>query len=772
MSGRNGRARRAGEAPVPDLEERTHARHPAGPARGAALASSTQRRTRGAWLAAVAAALTVLVLAACGGTPPPPGGGGTGIVEGEVRVGAGDVTGAGGATLAPREPSTNLGRSLSPGSTATPFVPGELIVAFEPSMSVASVATLNVAGETLQALRPLAIEGAVLYRTSADTLEETLAVAAALEARPDVRYAHPNYLVFPALAPNDPEYGKQWHYEAIDLAGAWDVTTGSSSVVVAVIDSGILYSQSDPSKRHPDLAGRVLPGYDFISNPGMALDGDGRDADPYDSAPSNGYHGTHVAGTVGAATDNGLGVAGVDWRAKVLPLRVLGEGGGALSDLADAIYWAAGKSVPGVPSNPNPADVINLSLGVRAATCFPALYEALEYATSRAVVVAAAGNLAEPASGFTPANCPGTIVVGATDRHGDRAWYSNYGSRIDVMAPGGDVSQFNSDGVLSLGAGSTYVYMQGTSMAAPHVSGVAALMRALDPGITTAEALAVLRDSATPLTNAQCNADGVAERVLYRFDCGAGLISARLALEAVEEGEPPPPPPPVEGVELVFEPQVLDLGAQQVSASFTVTNVGDETAAWVFEEYYDAADNPAAVPYGVVEVDDDDASGVLAPGQSHTVNIYIDRSYLAEEGFYVIQLVFEVDGEEFLYEVRFTKVVEPAPTSLSGPMVVAAYVEGPGGEFVVSGSQSSPGVLTSFSFQARSGSNLLAAWSDENDNGVVDEGDFLGYHPRWVNVPAGGVRTGVDVSVLPVAGGLAPAGIVEALEETRRDTAP
>src|SRR5690606_9640468 len=522
---------------------------------------------RGPWREwSLGALVLAALLAACGGGP---GGTGTGRVAGQVRVGVGGGSGAGpqGNVLQPRAPRATSPVAGSSGTAArgpgaaaidldTPFLPGELIVAFEPGLSAAAVDRLSVAGETLEAVRPLALEGALLYRTTATTLEETLALAAALEARPDVRYAHPNYLVFPARAPNDTEYGKQWHLDAIALEAAWGIHTGSPDVVVAGLDTGLLYSQSDPSRRHADLAGRVLPGYDFISTVGISGDGDGRDSDPYDTVPDNGYHGTHVAGTIGAATDNGRGVAGVDWHAMLLPLRVLGDGGGAVSDLTDAIYWAVGRSVPGVPANQHPADVVNLSLGVQAATCYPALFEALDYAASRAVVVAAAGNFAVAASGFTPANCPGTIVVGATDRHGERAPYSNYGSRIDVMAPGGDLTSSTADGVLSLGPNGGYAYMQGTSMAAPHVSGVAALMRALDPDLSTSEALAALRSSATPLGDDACEADGVPDRALYGFDCGAGLIDARLALEAVDAGGPPPPPP-VEGVELVFSPRVL-----------------------------------------------------------------------------------------------------------------------------------------------------------------------------------------------------------------------
>src|SRR5690606_13809895 len=123
----------------------------------------------------------------------------------------------------------------------------------------------------------------------------------------------------------------------------------SSSVVVAVLDTGIVYSSSDPSRRHPDFAGRVLPGYDFITDPAGAVDGDGRDPDPFDAVTGAEYHGSHVAGTIGAASDNGVGVTGVDWHAKLLPIRVLGSGGGTLADIRDGLAWAAGFPVPGIP---------------------------------------------------------------------------------------------------------------------------------------------------------------------------------------------------------------------------------------------------------------------------------------------------------------------------------------------------------------------------------------------------------------------------------------
>lgn len=301
--------------------------------------------------------------------------------------------------------------------------------------------------------------------------------------------------------PNDALYGFQWHFPAINLSEAWDITTGAADVVVAVVDTGILHSFSSPALTHPDFIGKVVPGYDFMSSASIALDGDGRDPDPYDVGdnPSgqSSYHGSHVAGTIAAATNNGVGVAGVDWQASILPIRALGAGGGTLFDVVEGTLWAAGHPIDGVPDNANPAHVINLSLG-GAYTCTPFEQDAFDLIAAssprRAIVVVAAGSENMDAASFSPASCRNVITVGATDLRGDRAPYSNYGTRIDVMAPGGDMSVDRdgdgfADGVLSTLKRDSdnaflYGFYEGTSMASPHVAGVASLMKSLDRDIT------------------------------------------------------------------------------------------------------------------------------------------------------------------------------------------------------------------------------------------------------------------------------------------------
>ncbi|HEU4740405.1 MAG TPA: S8 family serine peptidase [Meiothermus sp.] len=478
-----------------------------------------------------------LLLTACPSNNPPAG---PGSISGVVISPGAIQNGATSLVINP-----TLHNDLN-ANRAEEVVPGEVIVKFKPTVSLQSVSSLSVNGQTLSVVRPLALERTQLYRASGLDKAGTLALVERLAARSDVEYAVPNRIWRALANPNDTFYGAQWHYQLMNLPAAWDTTTGSASTKVAVIDTGIL--------PHPDLAGRVTGGYDFISNPAIAGDGDGRDGDPTDAGDAeqageqNSYHGTHVAGTVGAATDNNAGVAGVNWAAKIVPIRVLGKGGGTTADIVDAIKWAAGGSVSGVPANPNKADVINMSLGGQG-SCDAASQEAINFANSQGtIVVVAAGNSDMDASGFSPASCQNVITVGAVGPTGERAPYSNYGSRIDVMATGGDTSQtftFNGKeyvaGVLStLKDDQTktfnYVFYQGTSMAAPHIAGIVSLMKAQNAGITLAQALSKLKASATPLTAVGCNRPSAS-------DCGAGLVDAAKALTSGSTPLPPPPPP-------------------------------------------------------------------------------------------------------------------------------------------------------------------------------------------------------------------------------------
>jgi len=447
------------------------------------------------------------------------------------------------------------------------FVPGEVIVRLKPAvrMRAADMTRLGIQ-EKVQ----ITSGGEIIYRITASILgpmsterqhDRTLQLVRELSARPDVEYAQPNYILRISRTPNDPRYPEQWHYFSngtaagqspggINLPTAWDSSTGSSAIVVAVIDTGIL-------PNHPDIQGspNLVAGYDMISDAAMANDGGGRDSDPTDPGDAvaanecfpgspalpDSWHGTHVAGTIGVGnTNNGIGVAGINWNVKVQPVRVLGKCGGTTVDINDGIRWAAGLPVPGVPNNPTPAKVINMSLGTppgSPCSMSPSTQSAINDAVAMGTtVVVAAGNDATDASQVFPASCNNVITVAASDYRGFLATrYSNFGSTVEIMAPGGDVSRDDNndgrpDGVLSMvhpNAG-TYAYYNGTSMAAPHVAGVAALLLAQEPTLVPSQVLAKLQANALPRNSTQCPQL-----------CGAGLLSA------VAGGVPPQPPQPV-----------------------------------------------------------------------------------------------------------------------------------------------------------------------------------------------------------------------------------
>jgi serine protease len=476
------------------------------------------------------------------------------------------------------------------------FVPGEVIVRMKPAlrMRAADLSRLGV-----QEKQSVTSGGEIIYRitpnirstmSTAQLLDRTLQLVRQFAARPDVEYAQPNYILrISDKTPNDPRYPEQWHYFStgtgigqspggINLPKAWDASTGSSAVVVAVIDTGILPG-------HPDIQGspNLAPGYDMISDTIIANDGGGRDSDPtdpgdavaagecYPGSPAlpDSWHGTHVAGTIGAGqTNNAIGVAGINWNVKVQAVRVLGKCGGTTADINDGIRWAAGLSVPGAPANPTPAKVINMSLGTppgNPCSMSPSTQSAISDAVAMgSTVVVAAGNDATDASQVFPASCNNVITVAAGDARGYLATrYSNYGTTVEIMAPGGDVRRDDNgdgrpDGVLSLvhpNAG-TYAYYNGTSMAAPHVAGVAALMLAQQPSLVPSQVLAKLQANASPRTVTQCPQP-----------CGAGLLSA-----VTPEASPPPQPQPTLSVSLRLDNNDLQTGESTIARAIVTQN--------------------------------------------------------------------------------------------------------------------------------------------------------------------------------------------------------
>ena len=497
---------------------------------------------------------------------------------------------------------------------------GEVIVAFKSGAATTRIHALAARSDALSVSNVLAQRAGALGSRIGRTLEAGAAVgertqvvraagvdaatlAAQLAADPDVEFAVPNGRMRRLAAPNDPLYAAgppvnlaqqtggpdvgQWYLHApnativsaIDIESAWLQSTGNANVVVAVIDTGV-------RRDHPDLAGRLLQGYDFISEAANANDGDGRDADPSDPgdwisqadinsgslsafgctaadiAPSS-WHGTSTTSLIGAATNNGIGMAGAAPGVSVLPLRVLGKCGGSDADIQAAMLWAAGIHVPGVvPDNPNPAKVLNLSLGATGA-CSASYQSVVNQVLARGtVIVVAAGNSTGRAVG-TPANCVGVIGVAGLRHAGSKVGYSDLGPQIALSAPAGNcvntgtnepclypILAASNAGTQNPGA-STYTdsfdASLGTSFSAPLVAATAALMFSSQPALTPAGVRAALRASARafkssgidpdPITGpiVACRAPNGADQLqcyCTSTTCGAGMLDAGAAVRA------------------------------------------------------------------------------------------------------------------------------------------------------------------------------------------------------------------------------------------------
>jgi serine protease len=423
--------------------------------------------------------------------------------------------------------------------------------------AVEAVARLSAAtGVPLVHVRTMAVGGQVLTSPLIKSLADAEAIADRLAREPAVAYAQRTRPLRAERVPNDPLFASQWYLQpgigGIDAQGAWDITTGSPAVVVAVLDTG--------TTPHADLAGRVLAGYDFVSP--LALSNDGpsrdpagnyRDADPSDpgdwvtaadiaaglgdtdcTVRDSSWHGTSVMGAIAARADNGIYLTGVDWNARLLPVRVLGKCYGDDADVADGVAWAGGVPVPAAPINPTPAHVINMSLG-DPGPCPQYFQDSIDAAFARGItraIVVSAGNESN-ADSHMPSDCRGVLSIAASTVGGNRATYSNYGARIDLAAPGGNGTGATTSNFLALSnTGATVPLLDttrsraGTSFAAPLVSGVISLMLSVAPDLTPVEVRDLVTASARPFP-AGSTCAGV---------CGAGILDApaavRMALAA------------------------------------------------------------------------------------------------------------------------------------------------------------------------------------------------------------------------------------------------
>lgn len=484
--------------------------------------------------------------------------------------------------------------------------------------------------------------GTMMHAARAHGIAST-ELARRLAARADVEYAVPDERRSALdVVPNDPFYPSgqsnpypvagQWYLRAPDATlvsavnapAAWAITTGSSSVVVAVIDTGVRYD-------HVDLQSKLLPGYNMVSDAVRAGNATGRSNDASDMgdwltqseinanpgvyggngctpASTSSWHGTQVAGIIGASSDNGVGMASLGWGVKILPVRVLGKCGGYDSDIIAGMSWAAGIAVSGVPSNPNPAQVLNLSLG-GSGTCSQAYLDAISDIVSvkHAVIVAAAGNT-EGKAVAVPANCTGVIAVAALRNVGTKVGYSSVGPEVVVAAPGGNcvntsgaciypiVTTTNSGTTTPVANGSTYTNRSdtslGTSFSTPMVSGAAALMLSAQPALLPSEVRQLLINTARPFPSnggsvgiGTCVApSGATQDECYctTQTCGAGMLDVGAAVAAAASPGPiatfdvsPARPQPGQTVTLTgFSSHPAPVGAGRSQFQWTLLDGG------------------------------------------------------------------------------------------------------------------------------------------------------------------------------------------------------
>jgi serine protease len=414
----------------------------------------------------------------------------------------------------------------------------------------------------------------LMGETSAQTL-------ARINADSEVEFAVPDRKVYAHATSNDPGALNQWYLagvqaSAINAHGAWDITTGATGVVIAVIDTGVRFD-------HPDLlttgsGGKLLPGYDFVSGDAggvfkTANDGNGRDSDPSDpgdwispsdacgQSSSSSWHGTRVSGIIGAMTNNNLGVAGINWTSTVLPVRVLGKCGGYNSDVLAGIRWAAGLSVAGVPANPNPAKVINVSLGSVGACDSASANVIREVSDAGVLVVVSAGNEGGPVD--SPANCPGAMAILGLRQAGTKVGFSSLGPEIALGAPGGNcvnitvgspclfsIDTTSNAGATTPGANNYTDQINsnvGTSFSSPIVAGIAGLMLSVNGQLKNTDLIRRMRAAARPFptssdtTTRQCTSPSsslpqVEECICNTSVCGAGMANA---LGSVMEAQRP-----------------------------------------------------------------------------------------------------------------------------------------------------------------------------------------------------------------------------------------
>ncbi len=665
--------------------------------------------------------------------------------------------------------SSEAASAQSQGAAAVEFVPDEIIVKYRPGFSTQSVKSMGQAGDhtvlksnrdsTRGALELLRLESARRRLESEgrslmsrnDAKKMTLAEVRRLRALPYVEYAEPNYIMKPLFDPNDNYLDLQWHYPLIKLDMVWDenLVNDISSVIVAVIDTGIARSNGTSSgSDHPDLEGIFVDEYDFITDTYNSLDGDGIDSDATDPGDDpNGqfssFHGTHVIGTIGALTHNVTGIAGVaggeNSGVKIMPLRALGASGGFVYDIAQAVLYAAGlpNDSPGTPSQI--ADIINMSLGAPVDT--QTLRNAVSAAYSAGTLIVASAGNEGTSTPFYPAAYENVISVSAVGPGGELAPYSSFGGTVDISAPGGDLGTdltFDGypDGVLSTlfdhngpNYTSTYAFYQGTSMAAPHVSGVAALLLAADGTLTLAELKQKLTETAIDLGQ-------VGKDPYY----GYGLVNAYAAVKsALDE---------VQNPVLWPFPRSIKLEGSDPTGTFTLKNIGG--AGTIEVNSISVVKDPATMvstitPAGSINlIDTQDVEITL-----NTSGIKDGKTYYAK-----LEILYDTSKTEYMYVLYNSSGISSFYENEDVGYVFVVAIDPDTYKTVAQ-------YLTTYNWSYTykisglpAGSYVIAAGTDrDNDLGISDAGEASGFYPvygSWVaiDVEQGTHLTGIDFQVI------------------------
>jgi serine protease len=473
-----------------------------------------------------------------------------------------------------------------------------------------------------------------------------------LRADPAVEFAVPDRRRYVQATPNDPLFAGQWYLKnsevsAVNAVAAWDRELGRSGVVVAVLDTGVLYDHPDLGRG--DAGGKVLPGFDFVSINQSSNDGDLRDSNPTDpgdwvsdsdkagnlgfancDVTASSWHGTRVAGMIGARTNNSAGITGLSWNSFILPVRVLGKCGGVDSDILAGMRWAAGLTVAGATANATPARILNMSLG-STGPCEQSYASVIDELTAlKVLVVISAGN--EGTMVTSPANCTGVAAVAALRHAGSKVGFSNLGTEVTLGAPGGNCVNINGgpclfslDTTSNIGdtGATSHIYTDqfnsnlGTSFSAPIVSGIAALMLSRNANLSTSQMLARLREGAVPFPTAVAGEAGLPtchvpldtsdvqlEQCLCTLTtCGAGMANAANSVNAADR--------PIAAIAVPASVSAGQDVSLDAAASAAACGRSVASFAWVVVE-------PALNPPAIVGASTSTAT-VVAPGSGAIV---------------------------------------------------------------------------------------------------------------------------------------------------------